>query len=300
MTRARIGYPDLPVPVRLGVEDILGGPVVAAVSQFGGFSPGSADRVVTASGTRAFVKAVSGAANDVSPSMHRAEARVTAALPASTPTPRLLGLYDDGSWVALVFEDAGGHPPEVPWRADELEAVLDALRRLPVPVTGLPPLASVVSFGGWRDLAADPFPDLDPWAAARLDELAAWADRGTAALAGASLVHGDLRADNVIIRDDGSVMVVDWPFGSAGPPWFDTLSLILNVRLYGGTLSDSVLDPFGPDPDAVTGCVAGLAAFFTDQARLPAPPGLPTLRRFQHDQSVVMLDWLRERLRWTP
>ncbi|GGM31285.1 phosphotransferase family protein [Dactylosporangium sucinum] len=291
---ARIGWDDLPPVVRRGVEDILGARVVSAVSQPGGFSPGTADRVTTRDGTRAFVKAVGAALNDVSPSMHRAEARVTAALPASTPTPRLFGFYDDGDWVALVFEDVDGRPPRVPWEPAELGAALDALRRLPVPVTGLPPLASVISFAGWRNLAGQP--GLDPWAAGRLDQLAAWADRGTAALAGSCLVHGDLRADNLLIRDDGSVVVVDWPFGSAGPPWFDTLSLILNVRLYGGRLPDSVLDPFAPDPDDVTGCVAGLAAFFTDRARLPAPPGLPTLRQFQRDQAVVMLNWLRERL----
>ncbi|WP_238012798.1 phosphotransferase [Dactylosporangium sp. AC04546] len=293
---ARIGWDDLPDQVRHGVEDILGAPVASAVSQPGGFSPGTADRVTTRAGSRAFVKAVGAALNEVSPVMHRAEARVTAALPASTPTPRLLGFYDDGDWVALVFEDVDGRPPHVPWRPDELEAALEALRRLPVPVTGLPPLASQIAFDGWRNLKADRARGLDPWAAARLDELAAWADRGTAALAGTSLVHGDLRSDNLLIRADGSVVVVDWPFGSAGPPWFDTLSLILNVRLYGGTLPDSVLDSFAPDPDDVTGCVAGLAAFFTDRARLPAPPALPTLRRFQHDQSVVMLEWLRERL----
>jgi hypothetical protein len=42
--------------------------------------------------------------------------------------------------------------------------------------------------------------------------------------------------------------------------------------------------------------VAGIAGMFTDRARRPDPPGLPTLRRFQRDQADVMLAWLRERL----
>ena len=56
----RVAWADLPAPVRDVVADILGSPVLAAVSQPGGFSPGSADRVCTADGRRAFVKAVSG------------------------------------------------------------------------------------------------------------------------------------------------------------------------------------------------------------------------------------------------
>src|SRR5690348_189205 len=57
-TGVRIGWADLPRHVREAVEDILGAPVMAAHSQAGGFSPGTADRVETAIGGRAFVKAV--------------------------------------------------------------------------------------------------------------------------------------------------------------------------------------------------------------------------------------------------
>ncbi|WP_426504112.1 phosphotransferase family protein [Dactylosporangium sp. McL0621] len=291
----RIGWDDLPGGVRAAVEDILGEPVAAAVSQAGGFSPGTADRVVTPSGRRAFVKAVGTPLNPDSPAMHRAEARAVAALPPGLPMPALLGVHDDGDWVALVFADVNGRHPHTPWRAHEAEAVLVALRALAVPVRGLPSLQAETTgdFAGWRNLAADPTPALDPWAAARLAELAALAERGHRALAGDALVHGDLRADNLLIRPDGGVVVVDWPFACAGPPWFDALSLVLNVRLFGGHLPDDVIDG---DPDDITGCVAGLAGMFADRARRPDPPGLPTLRKFQQDQADVLLLWLRERL----
>ncbi|MDG6103455.1 phosphotransferase [Dactylosporangium aurantiacum] len=294
----RIGWDDLPSTVHAAVTAILGGPVVRAVSQPGGFSPGTADRVLLADGSRAFVKAVSAAQNAHSVQLHRTEARVTAMLPADVPAPRLLGFHDDGTWVALVFADVEGRQPHVPWQDDELAAVLDALRRLPVPVSGLPSLPSLLadSFGGWRRLAADPPAALDPWAASNLDLLVELADRGVTALAGDRLVHVDIRADNLLIRPDGSVMVVDWPGAAVGVPWFDTLSLLLNVRLYGGAPSDTLLDVFEPDPADVTAVIAGLAALFTDRGREPDPPGLPTLRRFQQDQAAVMLPWLRARL----
>jgi hypothetical protein len=54
----RIGWLDIPPDVRLRIERIVGGRVVDAVSQAGGFSPGTADRVRTDNGRCAFVKAV--------------------------------------------------------------------------------------------------------------------------------------------------------------------------------------------------------------------------------------------------
>ncbi|MER7007083.1 phosphotransferase [Dactylosporangium sp. NPDC000555] len=291
----RIGWGDLPGNVRDGIARVLGGEVVEAVSQPGGFSPGTADRVRTAAGRRAFVKAVGSALNDHSPAMHRAEARVAAALPGGVPAPRLLGVYDDGDWVALVFEDVDGRHPRTPWEDAEVAAALEVLRRLAVPVAGLPSLRDEVreDFDGWRRIAAGPPERLDPWVAGHLELLVELAERGLAALDGDRLVHGDLRADNMLIRPDGSVVVIDWPFGCVGPAWYDTLALVLNVRLYGGHLCDDVVHA---GPDDITGCVAGLAGMFTDRARRPAPPGLPTVRRFQQDQADVMIPWLRERL----
>ena len=89
-TGVRIGWADLPLEVREAVERCLDDRVVAAVSQPGGFSPGTADRVVTANGRRAFVKAVGRVLNEVSVTLHRMEARVAAALPSGAPAPRLL------------------------------------------------------------------------------------------------------------------------------------------------------------------------------------------------------------------
>jgi hypothetical protein len=44
----RIGWADLPLDVRGAVEAIVGDTVVEAVSQTGGFSPGTADPTATA------------------------------------------------------------------------------------------------------------------------------------------------------------------------------------------------------------------------------------------------------------
>lgn len=303
----RIGWSNLPARVRSAVESILGAAVVSAVSQPGGFSPGSADRIRLADGRRAFVKAVSSAQNPHSPGIHRREARVAAALPASVPAPRLLGCYDDGEWVALVLADVEGRHPRTPWLTSELDLVLAMLARLgavPVPaaLADLPTVAEQLAFdfAGWERIAADPPPRLDPWVARHLDGLRELADRALTALSGQSLVHVDIRADNLLLGADGTVTLVDWPWASRGPAWLDTLTLLINVRLYGGHDTEALLARCpvarGVAPVDVTAVLAGWAAFFTDITRQPPPPGLPTVRAFQRAQAEAVISWLRERL----
>ncbi|WP_198348057.1 phosphotransferase [Plantactinospora sp. KBS50] len=302
---SRIGWVDLPGHVRRAVEDIVGAPVVEAVTQPGGFSPGTADRVRTADGRRAFVKAVSPAQNPDSPRMCRREIRVTAALPDAIPAPRLLGSHDDGTWVAMVLADVPGRHPELPWRADELDrvlATLDLLARVatPAPVPELPTAADSLAadFAGWRRIAADPPAELDPWLAEHLGELTAMADRGLAALTGETLVHLDIRADNLLLGADGAVTVVDWPWACRGPAWLDRLLLLVNVRLYGGHDPHALLArcaaDTATDPADLLAVLAGFTAYFADVARRPDPPGLPTVRAFQRAQGDALLSWLRE------
>lgn len=307
-TGVRIGWHDLPDHVRAGVEGVIGDEVVEAVSQPGGFSPGTADRVRTRDGRRAFVKAVSPALNASSADMHRREARVTAALPAEAPVPRLLGVYDDGEWVALVLADVEGRHPATPWRTDELAAVLRSLGRLthaltPSPIQDLPETAQalVEDFAGWRRIAAEPPSDLDPWAREHLDLLIDLANRGLVAVRGDSLVHGDMRADNMLLGTDGTVTIVDWPWASRGPAWLDTLLLLVNVRLFGGHDADALLSTHGAaagaEPQDLTAVLAGFAGFLLDVSRQPAPVGLPTVRAFQRAQADAVVPWIRERLK---
>jgi len=301
----RIAWVDLPVSVRAAVEGILGSGVVEAGSQPGGFSPGSADRVRTADGRRAFVKAVGGSITPDSPGLHRREIAVTAALPSDAPVSELLGSHDDGSWVALVLTDVEGRHPRLPWQADELAAVRVAFEAVAsVPLTdGLARLPETGAqyaddFAGWRRLRDDPDPTLEAWATSHLDRLVATADRAEAALEGEQLVHGDARADNLLVRPDGTVVIVDWPWATRGAGWFDRLALLVNVGLYD---DDAPLEelrqtwlPGVPavDVDAV---LAGLAGYFHDRRRLPDPPGLPTVRAFQRAQGEVVLRWLKQR-----
>lgn len=308
-TGVRVPWEALPAPVRDAVAELLGGPVVAAVTQRGGFSPGAAARVTTAGGRRAFVKAVSADANPDSPQLHRDEARNAAALPADVPAPRLLGTYDDGTWVALVFEDVAGRQPHIPWRKAELRAVLDAVGELsrtltPAPVAA-PPVAESLAddFRGWQRMIdeGDTGEGLDPWTVRRLRRLAElaapWADFAV----GDSLAHCDLRADNMLLTADDRIVFVDWPHARGGAaPWFDLLLLLPCVRAQGGPDPEEIFTahPVGrdADPKGVTATLAAFAGFMIHNSRHPPVPGIPTLRPFQRAQGEAALEWLRGRL----
>ncbi|MEU2246282.1 aminoglycoside phosphotransferase family protein [Streptomyces sp. NPDC019224] len=305
-------WADLPAAVRSGVEDILGAPVVEARTQNGGFSPGVAARVRLADGGRAFVKAVSAEVNPDSPDMHRAEARLTACLPARAPVPRLLGSYDDGGCVALVLEDIDGRQPGVPWDRSELDRVLAAVGDLAGLLTPAP--ADVPSatwgksslFDGWRTLhAAGDTARLHPWAAGRLAALAELETGWEEAATGDTLAHGDLRADNILLTED-RVVFVDWPHAVRAAPWFDLLVMLPCVAAQGYASAEGgpgpealfTAHPLGrdADPEAVTAVLAAVAGYFAERALRPDPPGLPTLRAFQAAQGAAALDWLRHRL----
>lgn len=273
----RVRWSELPPAVHEAVAGLLGSPVVQAVSQAGGFSPGAADRVVTADGRRAFVKVVSAVVNPVSASMHGREGRIARALPAGLPVPELLGSVEVDGWTGLVFAEVDGRTPDLPWRADDLRAVLDALDELvrrgtPNPVPGLPTA---------QESLAGELPD---------DALAL--------VGGDTLGHFDVRADNVLVTAGGAVLV-DWPHACTGAPWLDTLLLLAEVDRFGGHDVDGLLARLpvtrDVDPEVLTTVLAGFATFFLDRAAEPPPPGLPTLRAFQRVQGEALTRWVDRR-----
>ena len=302
----RIPWEALPASVRDAVETGLGTKVVGATTQPGGMSPGVAARLELADGNRAFVKAVGSEPNPYSPGMHRREAEVAAALPAEAPAPRLLFAHDDGNWVALVFEDVEGHQPAVPWRPDELERVLAALTDLAEALTPAPVAAPTAAdylaelFGGWSQLAQQGGAEgVDPWATARLDELARLEAGWAEASIGETLLHADVRSDNVLLTEE-RVVFVDWPHACLGAAWLDLAGFLPSLAMQGGPRPWEVFEahPLGRNAprERVLPLIAAFAGFFVQRSTLPPPPGLATLREFQRAQSVEALAWLRRSL----
>ncbi|MDQ3576226.1 MAG: aminoglycoside phosphotransferase family protein [Actinomycetota bacterium] len=248
------------------------------------------------------------ALNPYSPGLHRREIEIAWKLPTRVAAPRLLSCYDDGDWVALVFEDVDGRMPALPWRDDQWRRVHAAMVELAAMLTPSPlPVTAIGTrmgdeFSGWRRLAGAPHlaTDLDPWVRANLDRLAEAESHWEAAAAGKALVHGDVRADNIVLTDE-RVMFVDWPHAAMAQPWVDLLLMLPSVVMRGGPPADEVwrTSPIaiGADSDAVDAVLAAVTGFFVYSALLPAPLNLPRLRGFQRAQGAHALAWLRNRLR---
>jgi aminoglycoside phosphotransferase (APT) family kinase protein len=313
-TGQRLHWDQLPGPIRAALESRLGAAVTQSDTQPGGFSPGVAARIRLADGGQVFIKAVSGSINPHSPAMHRREARIAAALPAEVPAPRLLDYYDDGEWIALIFEDVDGSSPRMPWRPNELDRVLGALTQLSFALTPAPLVVEPISqigmdaFTGWRRLAAasaagqDDLRGVDPWVRRHLADLVSLEAESARAADGSTMLHADIRADNVLLTPT-RVLFVDWPWASRGAAWVDLLFMLPSVTMQGGPKPWQIFDrhPLGQaaPADAATAVLAAVTGFLVRQSRLPAPPGLPTLRAFQRDQGVPALDWLKQRTGWS-
>jgi len=304
---ARIAWQDVPLPVRRKIERACGSPVIEAETQPGGFSPGVAARVGCADGARWFVKAASADLNPDAPRLHRQEASVLADLDSvivarHLPVPRLRGTAELGPWFALIIDDVAGRQPTLPWQDEQLDLVLASLGQLaealtPAPI-GVPGIEKYLGadFTGWRTLASRPRDDrLDPWSRARLGELADLEATWAAHAAGATLLHADIRADNLLLTGDG-VMVVDWPHACRGAECVDLVLFAPSVAMQGGPEPAALLSRshVGRDarPDALRAVVCALAGYFTERSLAPPPPGLPTVRRFQAAQAEVTRRWL--------
>jgi aminoglycoside phosphotransferase len=302
-------WAEVPVAVRTWAAGFGGGPPDVVRDLAGGFSPGSTS-VLEWPNRAVFVKAVGAALNAESPEFHRREAVVSAALPSGPEFPRLLEVYDDGDWVALAFDAVDGRPPRHPWDAGELRravAALDALHvaLTPNPVAPAPAAADRLQplFGGWAELAAmsEPPAALDAWSGRNLERLAeleaGWRD----AVQGSTLLHGDVRSDNLLVSAHG-VVFVDWPHACVGTPIFDLVAWAPSVALEGGPVPEDLLalsqSGSALDRDALAALVAAFGGFLVSHSLRPSPPGLPTLRPFQGAQGAVALSWLRRLTGW--
>lgn len=232
----RLPWEQIPAHVRAWAVEQLGSPVVDSVTQPGGFSPGLAARVVTAAGTRGFVKAVGPEPNPDSANIYRREAAVMSSMPDRLPVPGCSRCSTTtAGWPCCrrtsraATRTAHGPPLTRARRPRRWRRSVPTERRRAGPSCRRSWLLS--SPPGSR-LAAEVPDDLDPWATAHLGQLEALARTTLPRLAGDRVVHSDARSDNLIVEPGGAVRVVDWPWAARGAAWFDVASLLINIRVY--------------------------------------------------------------------
>ncbi len=292
--------------VRKGIEQRLGLRVTSATNQVGGFSHGLAACVRLEDGTAAFIKAVS--VHDGLVERYRAEAATAAELSARIPTPEVRFTVEAAGWFAVAFEFIEGHHPQLD-QQDELNSVLRMLDELaekltPSPIPGAPAISDV--YGPklicWRQFAERGAPaDMDEWASRNLHRLAQLESTWPECAVGDSLLHTDLRPDNMLIRGDGSPFIVDWAWPCRGAAWIDLASLVPSIAGK-GLDPDPILASHRVtrdiDPAAIDAFLCGLAGYWAYHSRQPAPRRVPNLRRYQARSARITQEWLSRRLAW--
>ena len=239
---------------------------------------------------------------------HRNEARIAALLPEAVPAPRLLGSFDDGQWVGLVFADIDGREPVQPWDDAELARVLAALADLADPAhagtpSSLPSDRAQPRLGGWAAVAGDAervrrLPAVAPWAAGRLPELIALERDGMRAARGESLVHFDLYPHNVLLTDE-RVYFVDWPHARRGNPLVDLVSILATVEIAGvdpSPLADAHPLTRNVDPHTLDALIAAHAGFCISGALYPPDPGYQPILDAKRALGTAYLGWLARRI----
>lgn len=308
----RYHWPDMPRRVRSEVEGWLGSIVIRDITQPTGFSPGIAAVLTMDDDRQVFIKAVGPAPNPITPTMHRQEIKVVSVMPEDAPVPGLLWSYDEGEdgWVALIFEHVAGRHPAQPWQVRELYRVIVALENLGATLTPSPLPTSIVGTAsdlfatricGWRRMLDERQPRvdcLDEWSRRHIETLAAIEETAADALAGNSLLHMDIRADNILLTSD-RVWFLDWPHACKGPSWLDVVAFAPSVTMQGGPTPEEVISRHSAcraaESNAITAAVVSIAGYFTLQGLLPSPPGLPTVREFQRAQGLVARKWAAQR-----
>ncbi|HEY0952031.1 phosphotransferase [Nocardioides sp.] len=300
-TARRLEWPHLPPRIRALVEERCGSPVVDAESQGAGFTPGFASVLTCADGSRHFVKAASQKAQRLFAEAYREEARKLTALPADAPAPRLRWLHDTGhpeDWVVLGIEYVAARQPARPWRSEDLAACVAMTERMATTLTPPPEGLVVDEFATefaewpayWDDVRRE-----------HAEEAAALAARFTEVTGGTTLVHTDVRDDNLLLAPDGRVLLCDWNWPVTGASWLDTLFLLIGPRGDGldvdAVLADSPLTR-DLDPEAIDIVLALVTGYFLRSADQPVPPTSPYMRDAQRWQGEVCWEWLCERRGW--
>lgn len=203
----------------------------------------------------------------------------------------------DCEFPILVLEDLSRCSVAPPWTEKRVRHVLTALDS----IHALPPPPGIGSaeimreeFSRWSDLAARP----DFLASLRKD--IPWLTDGhvrqladaekKVVLIGDSIVHMDIRSDNLLFKDDRAV-IFDWDWNVKGHPDVDLGCWALHLAHEGGPLPQDLLPNNLPWAAAITG-------FFT--WKLSAPTALPPetykrllpLRQNQFRQGVKWIKYL--------
>ncbi|MFG3338972.1 aminoglycoside phosphotransferase family protein [Glycomyces sp. NPDC048151] len=311
-TAVRATWPTLPTYVQERITAELGGGPADIRMAGGGFSSGFAARVRAESGAELFVKAA-GPDNSFALNAFRQEARINPALPKEVPAPRLEFAADFDDWTVIGFEAVDGRAPTLPMSVRDLDLMLDAWAKAAAALTPAPQALldlgvtarpvdhqlrqfAFVDSGGIEKFPVPRVLDAH-WA-----ELAQLEQGIDAAMTADSVMHFDLRPDNMIVGAD-QAWICDWNWVEVHSTWFDTVCFLIAAHGDGHD-ADALFwahpTAAGVTPDELDTALASIIGYYLSQAAQPLIPQVsPYIRAHQQWSGRAAADWLAQRRGWT-
>jgi hypothetical protein len=162
---------------------------------------------------------------------------------------------------------------------------------------GLPPASEeLAEWPAFWDHLRTSRPDLP-----HLEEAATLAAGFVEVMTGETVVHPDIRDDNILLTTDGRVLLCDWNWPMVGASWLDSLFLLIGPRGDGldvATVIDSHPLLSAVPAEEIDVVLALVTGYFLKSSADPVPPSSPFLRDAQRWQGEVCWDWLAERRGW--
>ncbi|MET7533504.1 hypothetical protein [Streptomyces goshikiensis] len=238
----------------------------------GGYTSGVRVRIDTARGP-VFVKAIP--ADDPAAEMYRTEMAAVRTLPAGIG-PALLTAAESHGWIALAFDYVAGRHPDLAPGSPDLHTLTETLTHAhaaltPCPLPSAPPLADSPIFSG------RPLPE----------------EYGH----GDTLLHCDLRADNLLVTPDGTITLLDWAWPYRGPAWAEFALLVPQLILTGHTPANA--ERWAAQAPAYRGAppagIDAIAEALTDYWTSRTQQGTPELRAYRTRAAEAGRAWVQHR-----
>jgi hypothetical protein len=271
------------------IQKLMASPPVAWRTMQKGYTAAETWIMAFESGKSAFVKH---ATDEQTASWLKSERAVYEAVQGDF-LPDLVG-WDGGDFPILILEDLSHAGTVPPWTEEAIErvlAVLEVLERTKLPDTFRPLTDYPEPFNGWHRIAREPTPFLklglvtQHWLDSALPTLLD--AEQSADLSGDSLVHTDLRSDNIFFHRN-LTMLIDWNWASRGNPKFDLVSWLPSMHAEGG-----------PEPWEFTvdepNLIAMQAGYLAHRAASPTH-GNESIRALQEKQLRSALPWAAKSL----
>jgi hypothetical protein len=311
-TAVRSDWSTLPAYVQERIIAELGGKPADIRMAGSGFSSAFAARIRAESGAELFVKAA-GPDNSWALDVCRREALINTALPQGVPAPRLEFAADFEDWTVLGFEAVEGRAPTLPMSPRDLDLMLDAWAAAAAALTPAPQALldlgvsarpvdhhlrqfAFIDSGGIEPFAIPPVLE------GRISELAQLEQGIDEALTADSVMHFDLRPDNMIVGAD-QAWICDWNWVEVHSTWFDTACLLIAAHGDGHD-ADALFwahpTAAGVTADQLDTALASIIGYYLSQADDPPIPGVsPYIRAHQRWSGNAAADWLAQRRGWT-